>query len=75
MEIHVNGFEMHYDLCGDPAGEPLLWIHGFGGSGADWKYIFKEVPAGYRQRYTMTSILRPTAGDNYGAHPDRIRRH
>ncbi len=21
---------------------------GFGGSGADWKYIFKEVPAGYR---------------------------
>jgi pimeloyl-ACP methyl ester carboxylesterase len=48
MDIHVNGFQLHYDICGDPAGEPLLWIHGFGGSGADWKYIFKEVPAGYR---------------------------
>jgi pimeloyl-ACP methyl ester carboxylesterase len=43
MDIHVNGFQLHCDICGDPAGEPLLWIHGFGGSGADWKYICKEL--------------------------------
>jgi len=48
MDIRVNGFQLHYDIRGDPAGEPLLWVHGFGGSGADWKYIFREVPAGYR---------------------------
>jgi len=48
MDIHVNGFQMYCDICGHPAAEPLLWVHGFGGSGADWKYIFKEVPAGYR---------------------------
>jgi len=49
MEIHVSGFRLHYETHGDPAGEPLLWLHGFGGTGADWKFIFNsEAPAGYR---------------------------
>jgi pimeloyl-ACP methyl ester carboxylesterase len=39
---------MHCELHGDPAGEPLLWLHGFGGSGADWKHVFKQAPAGFR---------------------------
>lgn len=39
---------MHYEIFGDPAGEPLLWLHGWSGSGADWKHIFKELPTGFR---------------------------
>lgn len=48
FEVQLDHFEMHCELQGDPAGEPLLWLHGFGGSGADWKHIFKEVPPGFR---------------------------
>jgi len=29
-------------------GEPLLWLHGGMGAGADWKYIFEDPPEGYR---------------------------
>jgi len=39
---------MHYELFGDAVGAPLLWLHGWSGTGADWKYIFKEPPIGYR---------------------------
>jgi len=46
MFINVNGIEMCWEEFGE--GEPLLWIHGGMGSGADWQYIFKELPAGYR---------------------------
>ena len=46
MVIEVNGIELHWDELGE--GEPLLWIHGGMGCGADWQYIFKEPPAGYR---------------------------
>ncbi len=48
MDFEVNGYRMHYGLFGDPAAEPLLWLHGWSGSGEDWKYIFKEPPAGFR---------------------------
>lgn len=48
MEFEVSGYRMHYELFGDPAGEPLLWLHGWTGTGADWKYIFKTVPSGFR---------------------------
>ncbi len=44
--FHVNGVDLHYDAAGE--GEPLLWLHGLMGAGADWKYIFNEPPAGYR---------------------------
>jgi len=46
MVIDVNGIELHWEETGD--GEPLLWLHGALGCGADWRHIFKEPPAGYR---------------------------
>jgi pimeloyl-ACP methyl ester carboxylesterase len=46
LDLDVNGISLHYDIVGE--GEPLLWLHGGMGSGADWQHIFKEVPAGYR---------------------------
>jgi pimeloyl-ACP methyl ester carboxylesterase len=46
MVIHVNGIELHWEEAGE--GEPLLWLHGGMGSGADWRYMFKEPPAGFR---------------------------
>lgn len=48
MEFEVNGYRMHYGLFGDPDGEPLLWLHGWSGTGEDWKYVFKQAPAGFR---------------------------
>jgi pimeloyl-ACP methyl ester carboxylesterase len=48
MDFDVNGYRMHCELFGAPAGEPLLWLHGWTGSGEDWKYLFKGVPAGFR---------------------------
>lgn len=45
MDIEVNGIELHWEVSGE--GEPLLWLHGGMGCGADWRYIFKEPPAGY----------------------------
>jgi pimeloyl-ACP methyl ester carboxylesterase len=46
MVVEINGLELHYEIAGD--GEPLLWLHGFMGSGPDWRYVFKEPPAGFR---------------------------
>jgi pimeloyl-ACP methyl ester carboxylesterase len=46
MDVEINGATLHYDTHGD--GEPLLWLHGFMGAGADWKYIFPEPPPGFR---------------------------
>ncbi len=46
MVIEVNGIELKWEETGE--GEPLLWLHGGLGSGADWRHIFKESPAGYR---------------------------
>ena len=46
MDIEINGFRMHYEIFGHD-GEPLLWLHGWTGSGEDWKFIFKDVPSGF----------------------------
>ena len=46
MVVEINGVEVNCEMVGD--GEPLLWLHGFMGAGPDWKYIFKEPPAGFR---------------------------
>jgi pimeloyl-ACP methyl ester carboxylesterase len=46
MQLAVNDVDLHYETSGD--GEPLLWLHGFMGAGADWKYIFHDVPAGFQ---------------------------
>ena len=45
MISEVNGISLHYEITGD--GEPLLWLHGFLGTGADWKHILEEAPAGF----------------------------
>jgi pimeloyl-ACP methyl ester carboxylesterase len=46
MVVEVNGVELNCETTGE--GAPLLWLHGFMGAGPDWKYIFKEAPAGFR---------------------------
>lgn len=48
MDLELNGYRMHCELYGDPSGEPLLWLHGWSGSGQDWKHIFKEPSVGFR---------------------------
>src|SRR5262245_6158821 len=45
MAIEVNGIDLHWTVTGE--GEPLLWLHGLMGSGADWRHIFAERPAGF----------------------------
>jgi pimeloyl-ACP methyl ester carboxylesterase len=46
MLIEVQGIEMYWEVVGE--GQPLLWLHGGMGCGADWRYIFNEPPEGYR---------------------------
>jgi pimeloyl-ACP methyl ester carboxylesterase len=46
MIAEINGIDLHYETFGE--GEPLVWLHGFMGAGADWRYIFAEPPVGYR---------------------------
>lgn len=43
---HLDGLEMYYETRGE--GEPLLLLHGFTGSGADWDLVFTEPPVGHR---------------------------
>jgi pimeloyl-ACP methyl ester carboxylesterase len=44
--LDTNGISLHYDTHGD--GDPLLFMHGGLGAGDNWKYIFSELPAGFR---------------------------
>ena len=46
MVVEANGIELYWEEHG--VGEPLLWLHGGMGRGADWRYLFKEPPPGYR---------------------------
>jgi pimeloyl-ACP methyl ester carboxylesterase len=46
MTSVASTVRLHYEIFGD--GEPLLWLHGFFGAGADWRYVFEEPPGGYR---------------------------
>ena len=55
MDFEVNGYRMHYDLFGDPSGEPLLWLSGWTGTGQDWKHVFADVPSGF---YVIAADLR-----------------
>jgi pimeloyl-ACP methyl ester carboxylesterase len=48
MDFEVNAYRMHYGIFGDSAGEPLLWLSGWSGSGEDWKHVFKDVSSGFR---------------------------
>ncbi|HST52778.1 MAG TPA: alpha/beta hydrolase [Pyrinomonadaceae bacterium] len=44
--IHVNGFEMYFEVRGE--GEPLVLLHGGGGAGVNWELVFKETPDGFQ---------------------------
>lgn len=46
MHAELNGIELHYEIAGE--GEPLLWLHGFLGCGADWRHVFGAPPEGHR---------------------------
>jgi pimeloyl-ACP methyl ester carboxylesterase len=46
MIFQTDDVELHYDITGE--GEPLLWVHGFSGAGADWRHVFKEPPPGFQ---------------------------
>jgi pimeloyl-ACP methyl ester carboxylesterase len=46
MVFPVNGIDLVWEETGE--GEPLLWLHGGLGVGADWKFIFEDAPPGYR---------------------------
>jgi pimeloyl-ACP methyl ester carboxylesterase len=46
VTLGVNGIDLQWDESGD--GEPLLFLHGVMGCGADWRHIFGEPPAGFR---------------------------
>ena len=40
MTADVNGLQLFYRDSG--SGDPLLLLHGFTGSGDDWKHVFAE---------------------------------
>ncbi len=42
----INGMDMYYEVRGE--GDPLVLLHGFTGSGADWRLIFKAPPKRFR---------------------------
>ena len=44
--VAVNGIELYYETYGE--GEPLVFLHGFTGSGGDWAHVLKGPPEGYR---------------------------
>lgn len=46
MHFAIDEAEIHYDSHGE--GEPLLWLHGGLGHGPDWRFIFTDVPSGFR---------------------------
>ena len=46
MILRTNGIDLAYEIAGE--GEPLLWLHGFMGCGADWKFVWSEPPVGFR---------------------------
>lgn len=46
MRLAIDEFELSYDIIGE--GEPLLWLHGFFGTGDDWRHMFAVPPDGFR---------------------------
>jgi len=66
MTADVNGLQLFYRDSG--SGEPLLLLHGFTGSGDDWKHVFAEPLDGYR-------IIAPDfRGHGRSTNPDRVFR-
>jgi len=42
----VNGIQMYYEIYGK--GDPLVMLHGFTGSGTDWKPFVEDLAKGYK---------------------------
>lgn len=42
----INGIQMYYEMYGE--GEPLVMLHGFSGSGANWKPFVEEFAETYK---------------------------
>ncbi len=42
----VHGLELHWEATGE--GEPLVFLHGMMGCGADWRHLFSQPPEGFR---------------------------
>jgi pimeloyl-ACP methyl ester carboxylesterase len=63
----LNGIAMHVRIDGE--GEALLLLHGFTGSGADWRHVFKNRPDGFR---TIVPDLR---GHGRSTNPARTFTH
>ncbi|HEV3140448.1 MAG TPA: alpha/beta hydrolase, partial [Vicinamibacterales bacterium] len=40
MKLDINGIEVYWETHGD--GEPLLWLHGGMGFGADWRHVLGD---------------------------------
>lgn len=49
--VSIDGMELHYRARG--AGEPLLLLHGFTGSSADWVHLFDLASLAHRYRLIM----------------------
>jgi pimeloyl-ACP methyl ester carboxylesterase len=46
LSADVNGLQLFYRDSG--SGDPLLLLHGFTGSGDDWKHVFSDPIQGHR---------------------------
>ena len=36
----VGGIDLHWEACGE--GEPLVFLHGMMGCGADWRHMYRD---------------------------------
>ncbi|MCW1925843.1 alpha/beta hydrolase [Luteolibacter arcticus] len=43
-----DGSRLHVECYGEPAGIPLIATHGWGLTAAEWNYLKRDVPPGYR---------------------------
>jgi pimeloyl-ACP methyl ester carboxylesterase len=68
FSLPVNGIELHYEIAGD--GEPLLLLHGGGGTHENWAY------AGRDQFVSEYKIIAPDArGHGRSTNPQRTITH
>jgi pimeloyl-ACP methyl ester carboxylesterase len=45
--LEIDDLQLNYELQGE--GEPLLWLHGGLGHGADWRLVFSDPPSGFQR--------------------------
>lgn len=68
--FHIHGIELHTALWGD--GEPLVLLHGFTGTGADWAHVF-DLDALAREHRLIIPDLRGHGGSTTGPLPITLR--